>query len=97
MIDIHCHILPDVDDGAADLAEALEMARMAARSGVTDIVTTPHFRGEVEQLYLRDSVDRRFRALQDAVTREEIPVRHHRICGGSQGPGCSVPSHFPSE
>lgn len=77
MIDIHCHILPDVDDGAADMAEALEMARMAARSGVTDIVTTPHFRGEVEQLFLRDSIDRRFRVLRDALAREEIPVRLH--------------------
>ena len=37
MIDIHCHILPDVDDGANDQTDALNMARMAALSGVTDI------------------------------------------------------------
>ena len=35
MIDIHCHILPYADDGASDMDDALEMARMAADSGVT--------------------------------------------------------------
>ena len=53
MIDIHCHILPAYDDGANDLEEALEMARLAAYSGVTEIIVTPHFDGdlaEIEQL-----------------------------------------------
>ena len=34
MIDIHCHILPDIDDGASDLDEALEMARIAQSEGI---------------------------------------------------------------
>lgn len=42
MIDLHCHILPDLDDGARDLEEALHMAYLAVRSGVTDVVVTPH-------------------------------------------------------
>lgn len=42
MIDIHAHILPGMDDGAADLQESLEMARLAVKSGVTAIVATPH-------------------------------------------------------
>jgi len=42
MIDIHCHILPGVDDGAKTLEESLEMCRMAAADGVTTIVGTPH-------------------------------------------------------
>lgn len=42
MVDLHCHILPGVDDGAVDLAQALEMARMAADSGLRTIVATPH-------------------------------------------------------
>lgn len=44
MIDLHCHILPGLDDGAQDLEEALYMAHMAAQSGVSAMVATPHCR-----------------------------------------------------
>ena len=42
MIDIHSHILPGLDDGASSLEESLEMLKLAAESGTTDIVATPH-------------------------------------------------------
>ena len=42
MIDIHCHPLPGVDDGAKSIEEAAEMCRMAAKDGVTHVVATPH-------------------------------------------------------
>jgi protein-tyrosine phosphatase len=42
MIDLHSHVLPCLDDGAESLAESLEMLRMAAESGTTDIAATPH-------------------------------------------------------
>lgn len=42
MIDIHTHILPGLDDGAQDIEDALSMAELAAESGVTAIVATPH-------------------------------------------------------
>lgn len=41
-VDIHCHILPGIDDGAATLEEALAMAQMAAADGIGTIVATPH-------------------------------------------------------
>jgi protein-tyrosine phosphatase len=44
MIDIHSHILPNVDDGARDLAESLAMARLAVADGLTHIFATPHHR-----------------------------------------------------
>ena len=43
MIDIHCHILPGIDDGAKDLHTSLEILKNAAASGVTDAILTPHF------------------------------------------------------
>lgn len=42
MIDIHTHILPGVDDGAADIYDSIEMAAMAYENGTTVIVATPH-------------------------------------------------------
>ena len=41
-VDIHCHILPGVDDGARDVTEAVRMAQLAVGSGIRIIVTTPH-------------------------------------------------------
>lgn len=42
MVDIHCHILPALDDGASEEPVAKEMAAMAAADGITHIVATPH-------------------------------------------------------
>jgi len=46
MIDIHSHILPGFDDGAGTLEEAIEMLRMAAAAGTTDIVASSHCNAE---------------------------------------------------
>ena len=43
VIDIHCHILPGLDDGAEDWSKSLEMAQIAAIDGISGIVCTPHF------------------------------------------------------
>lgn len=42
MIDIHCHILPNVDDGAKTTTDVLEMANAAVAEGITKIVASPH-------------------------------------------------------
>ena len=42
MIDLHCHMLPGIDDGAPDLETALEMARTAVADGITTTACTPH-------------------------------------------------------
>ena len=46
MIDLHCHILPGLDDGARSLAEARDLARSAAAEGVVAIAATPHVRAD---------------------------------------------------
>lgn len=62
MIDLHCHILPGIDDGAPDLAVSLAMAEVFVADGVTTVACTPHIlpglyhntgtviRGHVQQL-----------------------------------------------
>lgn len=42
MIDLHSHLLPDIDDGASSMEEALSLARIAVADGVTHMVLTPH-------------------------------------------------------
>lgn len=44
MIDIHSHILPNIDDGAKNVAESVKMLQMLKSQGVTDVVVTPHFK-----------------------------------------------------
>lgn len=60
MIDIHCHPLPEVDDGAKDFETAVAMCQMAAKDGTTCLVATPHcnyrydFDPEVNRSKLRE-------------------------------------------
>jgi len=42
LIDLHCHILPGIDDGPADIGESLDMARQAVLNGIHILVATPH-------------------------------------------------------
>jgi protein-tyrosine phosphatase len=42
VIDLHCHVLPGIDDGPPTIEAALEMAREAQRDGITTIAATPH-------------------------------------------------------
>ena len=77
MVDIHCHILHQYDDGSPSLSESLEMVRMAAESGVTDIAATPHFVGISSSLQDLPKLVERCRELSQAVARAGIPVRIH--------------------
>ena len=50
MIDIHCHILPGIDDGAKDIRETKSMLAMQHASGVSGMYLTPHFYSEDKSL-----------------------------------------------
>lgn len=74
MIDLHCHLLPGIDDGAADIAVSLEMARIAAADGITTIACTPHIQPGVfdnEPVVIRAAV----RELQYALDDAGIPLK----------------------
>src|SRR5260221_4629557 len=42
MVDLHCHILPGIDDGPDNIEESLAMAEHAIADGITHVVATPH-------------------------------------------------------
>ena len=46
MVDLHCHILPGLDDGAATMEESVAMAESAIADGITHVVATPHSSNE---------------------------------------------------
>ena len=76
MIDLHCHILPGVDDGAASDEESLAMARLAVESGVTAIAATPHCNlPGGPRNYVDAALRDRFLHLARLLVREEIPLR----------------------
>ncbi len=74
MIDLHCHLLPGIDDGPVTLSEALALARMAAGQGITTIACTPHILPGVydnEGPAIRAATDR----MQAALDEAGIPLR----------------------
>lgn len=74
MIDLHCHMLPGIDDGAKDLDIALQMARIAAADGVAVTACTPHiYPGmfENDTAGIQTAID----ALQAELDREGIALR----------------------
>ena len=77
MVDIHCHILHQFDDGSASLSESLAMAGMAAQTGVTDIVATPHFTDQASALRSLPPLLDRYRELSAAISGAGIPTRLH--------------------
>ena len=75
MIDIHIHILPGVDDGSTDLEMSLEMASVAASTGVHSIITTPHcYKGRYENFASRQ-LQERWDRLHRAIKETGIPIR----------------------
>lgn len=59
IIDMHCHVLPGVDDGARTMEESMKMLEMAYQQGITSVTATPHYHGHgdvAEQEELRQAL-----------------------------------------
>ncbi|HEY6564942.1 MAG TPA: CpsB/CapC family capsule biosynthesis tyrosine phosphatase, partial [Pirellulaceae bacterium] len=72
-VDIHCHLIPGIDDGAASWDETLSMAEIAARDGLHAILVTPHQCGT----YAHNSpnlIRERTRELQDFLAQHRVDV-----------------------
>ena len=79
LIDIHTHILPEIDDGADSLEEAYEMALMAVRSGVKALVATPHSNQGIDILdYEKRKQEQAFLELEQVLLQEKVPLKLYR-------------------
>lgn len=74
MIDIHSHILPELDDGAGNIKESVEMARKAVEQGITDIIATPHYyKGKYDND--KEKVERKTWQLNRVLDELDIPLK----------------------
>lgn len=72
--DIHCHVLPMVDDGAETMEMALDMLRIAAEEGIRKMILTPHQKAD-RKCVTPEGIIRRMVLLQEEVDKKGIPVK----------------------
>lgn len=72
MIDLHCHLLPGIDDGPATMAEAVAMARAAWEQGTRTVVCTPHMHPSYPTRVER--IHEGVAALREALAGAEVPL-----------------------
>ncbi len=74
MIDLHCHLLPGIDDGPDTLEQSLELCRIAVADGITRAIVTPHIHpGRWENT--RTSIAQACSSLQRTLEQHGIPLR----------------------
>jgi protein-tyrosine phosphatase len=73
LADLHCHLLPGIDDGARDLADAVAMARQAADDGIGIVCATPHIRHDHDVRI--GELRGRVAEVAAALSAERIPVQ----------------------
>ena len=74
MIDLHCHILPAVDDGPGSLEESLSMAEIAVKDGIHTIVATPHTLNGIYTNTITE-ITSKVAALQEAFSENQINLQ----------------------
>ncbi|WYP26056.1 CpsB/CapC family capsule biosynthesis tyrosine phosphatase [Alkalihalobacillus sp. FSL W8-0930] len=73
MIDIHCHILPGLDDGSVSLDNSIEMSLKAVEEGITTIIATPHYANPYFDTTLEQMISG-VKTLNEALDSKNIPL-----------------------
>ena len=74
MIDLHCHILPGIDDGAKNLDESLALINTAISNGITHMMCTPHIQlGRFDNTV--DTISMAFNQVQQQVTAQALNIK----------------------
>ncbi|WP_353989228.1 CpsB/CapC family capsule biosynthesis tyrosine phosphatase [Pediococcus argentinicus] len=73
LIDLHCHILPGVDDGSKDMEMSLRLARVAVEQGISHIVVTPHHMDGTYTNHKKDVI-KKTQDFQNELDKHQIPL-----------------------
>ncbi len=74
MIDIHSHIIPDVDDGSSSIEESIKMLKIAQEDGVKSIVATPHIFGQSSRIKNIEELQPTFKELKKKAADHHIKI-----------------------
>lgn len=73
--EVHCHCLPDLDDGPRDWAASIELCRMMHGQGVTHVVATPHQFGQYDGCYTAAQIRQRVTDLNAQLAGNQIAIK----------------------
>lgn len=74
MVDIHSHILNNIDDGSKSITESINMLKGLYENGVTDVILTPHY---VMDSFYQNSIETKeklFNKLKEEIKKNNIPI-----------------------
>ncbi|HZJ77347.1 MAG TPA: CpsB/CapC family capsule biosynthesis tyrosine phosphatase [Clostridia bacterium] len=74
MIDLHCHVLHEIDDGAQSLTDAIQLCMLANENGVEKIVLTPHLKNVTEIDEFLEVRNEKFQQLQTEIDKRKINI-----------------------
>lgn len=77
MIDIHTHILSNVDDGAVNMADSLQALQSAEKAGFTDIILTPHYIPDYYENTV-DELEEKINNLREQTYKGNIIINIHK-------------------
>ncbi len=73
--DVHCHCLPDLDDGPSDIPAALTLCRALAADGIATAVATPHQLGRYDGLYDAQAIRKAVAQLNELLLDTQVPLK----------------------
>ena len=75
-IDIHTHIIPEVDDGSDSITTTLEMLKIAQAEGIKEMIATPHFIPHFNK-YDKALLQDKYQLVKDLIEEECIDIKLH--------------------
>lgn len=77
MIDIHCHMLPNVDDGSDSYETSIKLLKEAEKEGITDVILTPHYMPHTDAVVKSYELARKFEEFKQVMQDNNINIRFY--------------------